>query len=42
VLKKPELLDKACEPIEGFGEAYKELKEERRKDEERAFRKFGL
>jgi predicted CopG family antitoxin len=41
-VKKPDLLDKACEPIEGFEEAYKELKEERRKDEERAFRKFGL
>ncbi len=40
-VKRPELLDKACKPIGGFGEAYKELKEERRKDEERAFRKFS-
>ncbi|MGB9727726.1 MAG: VapB-type antitoxin [Nitrososphaeria archaeon] len=41
-VKRPELLEKACKPIEGFEEAYKELKEERRKDEERAFRKFSL
>ena len=39
--RKPELLEEACRPLEGFEEAYKELLEERRRDEERARRKYS-
>ncbi|MBO3753315.1 MAG: hypothetical protein FGF51_05005 [Candidatus Brockarchaeota archaeon] len=28
-VKRPDLLERACQPIPGFEEAYKELKEER-------------
>ncbi|MGB9718725.1 MAG: hypothetical protein ACP5PQ_05495 [Thermoproteota archaeon] len=41
-VKRPDLLERACQPIPGFKEAYKELKGERVKDEERARRKFSL
>ncbi|MEM0054098.1 MAG: VapB-type antitoxin [Nitrososphaeria archaeon] len=40
-IKKPELLEEACKPIQGFEEAYSELRRERKRDEERTFRKFG-
>lgn len=41
-VKRPDLLERACQPIPGFEEAYKELKEERMRDEEEALRKFSL
>lgn len=41
-VKRPDLLEQACQPIQGFKEAYEELKKERMKDEERARRKFSL
>jgi hypothetical protein len=41
-IKRPDLLERACRPVPGFKEAYKELRRERTKDEERARRKFGL
>lgn len=41
-VRRPDLLEQACQPIPGFEEAYKELKGERAKDEERARRKFSL
>jgi len=40
--KRPELLVRACSPIEGAEEALKQLYEERKKDEERVARKHGL
>ena len=40
--KRPELLEEACKPIPEFKEAYETLKDERRKDEERAKRRFGI
>jgi predicted CopG family antitoxin len=40
--KRPDLLEEACKPAPGFEEAYRELVEGRRKDEERARRKYGL
>jgi predicted CopG family antitoxin len=33
-IKRPDLLEKACRPISGFEDAYKELRKERMKDEE--------
>ena len=39
--KRPELLDAACRPAEGFEEAYAGMIGERRKDEERTRRKYG-
>jgi hypothetical protein len=41
-IKRPDLLEKACRPISGFEDTYKELRKERMKDEERACRKYGL
>lgn len=41
-VRRPDLLDKACQPVEGFAETYGELRNERRKDEERARRRHGL
>lgn len=40
--KRPDLLEEACRPVPGFEEAYRELVKERRKDEERARRKYGF
>ncbi|MGC8932766.1 MAG: VapB-type antitoxin [Candidatus Methanodesulfokora sp.] len=40
--KDPNLLEEACRPIPGFELAYKELMEERRRDEERTRRKYGF
>jgi len=40
--KKPDLLEAACKPTTGFREAYRELIEERRKDEKRTSRKYGI
>jgi len=33
-IKRPDLLEKACRPISGFEDAYKELRKERMKDKE--------
>jgi hypothetical protein len=41
-VKHPVLLDNACRPIPGFEDAYKELRKERMRDEERTRRKLGL
>jgi len=40
--KRPDLLEEACKPAPGFEEAYRELVEGRREDEERARRKYGF
>ena len=40
--KRPELLMRACLPAEEAEEALRELYEERRRDEERIARKYGL
>lgn len=40
--KRPDLLERACRPVSGFESAYRELIEERRKDEERARRRYGV
>lgn len=40
-VKRPDLLERACQPISGFEEAYRELREERVSDEERARRKLS-
>jgi len=40
--RRPDLLDAASRVIPGFDEAYKELMQERKKDEERARGKFGV
>ncbi|MGC9069613.1 MAG: hypothetical protein ACP5IZ_11685 [Thermoprotei archaeon] len=40
--KKPELLEEACRSIPEFKEVYGTLRDERRKDEERAKRKFSI
>jgi predicted CopG family antitoxin len=40
--KDPNLLEEACRPIPEFELVYKELIEERRRDEERARRKYGV
>ncbi|AJB41675.1 hypothetical protein TCARB_0619 [Thermofilum adornatum 1505] len=32
--RRPELLEEACKPVAGFEEAYRELLEERKKDED--------
>lgn len=40
--KRPDLLEEACKPVPGFEEAYRELLEERGRDEEKARRKYGL
>ncbi len=41
-IKRADLLEKACNPIKDFEEGYSELMSERKRDEERAFRKFGV
>jgi len=40
--RDPELLEEACRPLPEFELAYKELIEERREDEGRASRKYGV
>ncbi|MDW8034748.1 MAG: hypothetical protein RMI79_07475 [Nitrososphaerota archaeon] len=40
--KRPDLLERACKPVSGFEEAFRELREERIRDEEKDCRKFGL
>ncbi len=40
--RRPELLLRACSPIEGAEGVLGELYEERRRDEERAKRKYGV
>ena len=40
--KRPELLIRACSPVEGAEEILSELYEERKKDEERIKRKYGF
>lgn len=40
--KRSDLLEEACKPALGFEEAYRELIEERGRDEERAGRKYSL
>ena len=40
--KRPELLMKACSPVEKAEEVLSELYEERKLDEERVKRKYGL
>jgi signal transduction protein with GAF and PtsI domain len=40
--KRPDLLEEACRPVPRFEEAYRELVKERRRDEERARRKYGF
>lgn len=40
--RKPELLEIVTKPVHGFNEAYKELIEERRRDERRANRKYRV
>ena len=42
VLDDENKLEEACRPVPGFEEAYRELVKERRKDEERARRKYGF
>jgi signal transduction protein with GAF and PtsI domain len=42
VLDDGNKLEEACRPVPGFEEAYRELVKERRKDEERARRKYGF
>ncbi len=39
--RNPELLKEACRPMSGVREAIKELLEERKRDEERLWRKIG-
>jgi len=40
--KNPNLLEEACRPIPEFELAYEELIEEKKRDEERARRKYGV
>ena len=40
--RRPDLLDAASQPIPGFEEAYRELIQGRREDEESARGKFGV
>ena len=40
--KNPNLLEEACRPIPEFELAYKELIEERRRDEKRVRKKYGV
>lgn len=40
-VKRPDLLERACQPVPGFEDAYKEMREERMRDEERINRKFS-
>ncbi|MCC5998430.1 MAG: hypothetical protein LM573_05070 [Thermofilum sp.] len=40
--RRPELLEEACKPVAGFEEAYRDLLEGRKKDEERTRRKYGI
>jgi hypothetical protein len=42
VLDDENKLEEACRPVPGFEEAYRELVKERRKDEEKARRKYSF